>query len=74
MALPEQMKPEGFKNSVMLSLPFIRNNTSAGHGAGANTTVVSKPMANLAVNFAAALNTYLIEEYSASEAKSNVTA
>ena len=47
----------------MMSLPFIRNNSGADHGAGAKQVVISKAMANLAINLASALNTYLIEEY-----------
>ena len=61
--LPSQMKSEGFKERVMMSLPYIRNNTTAGHGAGLNTAAIPKPMANLAINLAAALITFLVEQY-----------
>lgn len=60
---PDTMKPDGFREKVMMSLPYIRNNSGADHGAGAKEVVISKPMAKLAVNLAAALDTYLIEEY-----------
>ena len=63
--VPETMKAEGFEKNVMSSLPYIRNNSGADHGAGAKEVVVSRPMAKLAVNLAAALDTYLIEEYTA---------
>ena len=61
--LPATMTPEGFREKVMMALPFIRNNSSSDHGAGATLTVISKPLAKLAVNLAAAINTYLIEVY-----------
>lgn len=40
---------------------FIRNN-AASHGAGAVDSSISKSLANLAINLAASLCTYLIEE------------
>ena len=61
--LPATMTPEGFREKVLMALPFIRNNSSADHGAGATSATISKPLAKLAINLAAALNTYLIEEY-----------
>lgn len=66
--LPQQMKAEGFKEKVMMSLPYIRNNTPSGHGAGLNTTAIPKPMANLAINLSAALITFLVEQYAVSQA------
>lgn len=62
IALPAAMNGNGFREKVLMSLPFIRNN-SAAHGAGMNSEDLTKPLANLAVNLAAALDTYLIEEY-----------
>lgn len=59
--LPDAIKPVGLKDSVLMSLPFIRNN-AASHGAGAVESSISKPLANLAINLAASLCTYLIEE------------
>lgn len=47
----------------MMALPFVRNNSSSDHGAGATPARISRPLAKLAINLAAALNTYLIEEY-----------
>lgn len=61
--LPATMAPEGFREKVMMALPFIRNNSASDHGAGATPAVISKPLAKLAINIAAAMNTYLIEEY-----------
>ncbi|MEM1485794.1 hypothetical protein V6615_13125 [Oscillospiraceae bacterium PP1C4] len=61
--LPQPMTTSGFREKVMMSLPFIRNNSSADHGAGELSRVISKPLAKLSLNLAAALNTYLIEEY-----------
>lgn len=61
--LPATMTPEGFREKVMMALPFIRNNSSSDHGAGATPVIINKPLAKLAINLAAAMNTYLIEEY-----------
>lgn len=63
LSVPDTMSKSGFREKVMMSLPFVRNNSGADHGAGARTAVISKPMAKLAINLAAALDTYLIEEY-----------
>ena len=60
---PATMNKRGFGDNVMMSLPYIRNNSSADHGAGAETVEITKPLANLAINLAAALNTFLIENY-----------
>lgn len=68
---PATMQTGGFESQVMKSLPFIRNNSGSDHGAGAKEVVISKPMAKLAVNLAAALDTYLIEEYMQDTASSN---
>ncbi|BBH50081.1 hypothetical protein Pcatena_06680 [Parolsenella catena] len=61
LSLPESLKPEAFQNSVLLSFPIIRNKVAA-HGSGATECEISAPMANLAVNLACALDTYLIQE------------
>lgn len=61
LSLPEGLKPEAFQNNVLMSLPVIRNKVAA-HGSGATGCEVSGPMANLAVNLACALDTYLIQE------------
>lgn len=61
LPLPESLKPGAFQGGVLMSLPIIRNKAAA-HGSGATGCVVSAPMANLAVNLACALNTYLIQE------------
>ena len=61
LSLPEGLKPEAFQGSVLMSLPIIRNKAAA-HGSGATGSEMSRPMANLAVNLACALNTYLIQE------------
>lgn len=61
LPLPESLKPEAFQSSVLMSLPVIRNKAAA-HGSGATGCEMSGPMANLAVNLACALNTYLIQE------------
>lgn len=61
LPLPEGLKPEAFQSSVLMSLPIIRNKAAA-HGSGATGCEMSGPMANLAVNLACALNTYLIQE------------
>ena len=71
LEVPETMTKAGFREKVMMSLPYVRNNSGADHGAGAKEVVISKPMAKLSINLAAALNTYLIEEYAASKGDTN---
>lgn len=61
LSLPEGLKPEAFQSSVLMSLPIIRNKAAA-HGSGSTGCELSRPMANLSVNLACALNTYLIQE------------
>ena len=61
LSLPEGLKPEAFQSSVLMSLPIIRNKAAA-HGSGATGCEMSRPMANLAVNLACALSTYLTQE------------
>lgn len=63
LTVPETMTPSGFREKVMMALPYVRNNSGADHGAGAKEVKITKPMAKLAINLAAALDTYLIEEY-----------
>lgn len=61
--LPAIMKVAGFQSNVMMALPYIRNHVSSGHGEGAIPVVIREPLAKLAINLSAAMNTYLIEEY-----------
>ena len=61
LSLPESLSPGAFQNGVLMSLPIIRNKAAA-HGSGAMGCEMSGPMANLAVNLACALDTYLIQE------------
>lgn len=61
--LPDSMKPEGFQSQVLMSLPFIRNRPGAAHGAGVGSGEISRNMANLAVNLACALDTYIADEW-----------
>ncbi len=63
LIVPDTMEKSGFREKVMMSLPYVRNNSGADHGAGAKEVVISKPMAKLAINLAAALDTYLIDTY-----------
>lgn len=65
--LPDSMKPEGFQSQVLMSLPFIRNRPGAAHGAGAGTGEISRNMANLAVNLACALDTYIADEWTSGQ-------
>ena len=60
--LPTAINVNAFKDKVLMSLPFIRNN-AASHGAGAKEIVVSKELANLSINLACSLITYIIDEY-----------
>lgn len=66
LSLPVGLKPEALQSSVLMSLPIIRNKAAA-HGSGATGREMSGPMANLAVNLACALNTYLIQETTGKE-------
>lgn len=68
ITLPDTINEEGFRSTVMMSLPQIRNQCS-GHGAGANDNNVSLSLANLSFNLACTLDTYLIEEYKNRESK-----
>ena len=61
LSLPESLKPEAFQSSVLMSLPIIRNKAAA-HGSGTTGREIGCPMANLAVDLACALDTYLIQE------------
>lgn len=61
--LPDTMNIDGFCEKVMMALPFIRNNSSSDHGAGDTPAVITKPLAQLAINLSATMNTYLIEEF-----------
>jgi hypothetical protein len=62
-SLPATMKKEGFREKVLMALPFIRNNSSSDHGAGGSPANISRPLAQLAINLSAAMSTFLIEEY-----------
>lgn len=61
--LPDGMEQKDFESKVLMSLPFIRNRPGAAHGAGAGTGEISRNMANLAVNLACALDTYIADEW-----------
>lgn len=61
LPLPEGLKPGAFQGGVLMSLPIIRNKAAA-HGSGTTGREIGAPMANLAVNLACALDTYLIQE------------
>ena len=69
LAVPDTMTKAGFREKVMMALPYVRNNSGADHGAGAKEVILSKSMAQLTINLAASLNTYLIEEYIEKEFK-----
>jgi len=51
------------KDKVLLSLPTIRNKCGSGHGQGSSPFVIPKSVANLALNLAASLNTFLADLY-----------
>lgn len=60
--LPSSFKETGFKDNVLMSLPYLRNSLS-GHGAGSEKIIVSKEIANLGINLACSLITYIVAEY-----------
>lgn len=64
LTFTESITSEGFREKVLMSLPYIRNNSTASHGAGQSTIKVSKDMANLAINLEVSLNSYLIDMFS----------
>ena len=68
------MKTEHFSNiprdaagimadKVLLSLPSIRNKCGSGHGHGRSSDTVPKSVANLSLNLASSLNTFLADLY-----------
>lgn len=61
--IPTTMNPEGFKNNVLMSLPYIRNNSNVGHGDGNASVLISKELAKLSINLCASLCTYMVELY-----------
>lgn len=61
--LPDGMEQKDFESKVLMSLPFIRNRPGAAHGAGTGSGEISRSMANLAVNLACALDTYIADEW-----------
>lgn len=65
--LPVTMNNVGFREKVMMALPFIRNNSSSDHGAGETPANITRPLAQLAINLSAVMNTYLIEEYAGTQ-------
>ena len=59
--LPESIR-DGFRQNILMSLPFMRNKL-AGHGQGANVVEVPSPYSTLALQIAAALQNFLITKY-----------
>ncbi len=62
LKLPESLKGGRFRETVLMSLPNIRNSCAA-HGSGTKDNTIDHSLASLAVNLACALDTYLIEIY-----------
>lgn len=67
LELPDGIGQKDFESKVLMSLPFIRNRPGAAHGAGAGNGEISKNMANLAVNLACALDTYIADEWASGQ-------
>lgn len=59
--MPESVR-NGFVSHVMATLPFLRNKL-AGHGQGADITVIPLAYGELAVQLAAAFHNFLIAKY-----------
>ena len=59
--IPENIR-DGFRQTVLMSLPFIRNKL-AGHGQGAEVVEVPARYSALALQLAAALQNFLISKY-----------
>ncbi|MCL2165226.1 MAG: abortive infection family protein [Oscillospiraceae bacterium] len=51
------------KDKVLLSLPTVRNKCGSGHGQGTQAAIIPKSVANLALNLASTLNTFLADLY-----------
>ena len=62
LALPDSLSAGGLRSNVLMSLPYLRNHAAA-HGAGLDNSPIDRPLANIAVNLAAALDMYLIDEW-----------
>ena len=62
-SLPKSIKKAAFNEKILSSLPFLRNKPVISHGAGTHDLEIPSSLAKLAINLAATLNTYLIEEY-----------
>ena len=61
--LPGGLKGSAFKDKVLMSLPFLRNNLNVGHGAGMEKAIIPATLAHFCLNLCATLNTYIVEEY-----------
>lgn len=61
LELPSAINKNGFKDRILMSLPYLRNELSS-HGAGSEKITISKSLANLALNLAASLCTFVIED------------
>ena len=44
-----------------MSLPYIRNKAT-GHGAGSESIIITKELANLSLNLACSLISFVVEE------------
>jgi len=51
------------KDKILLSLPTMRNKFGSGHGQGSSFFDIPKSSANLALNLASSLNTFLVDLY-----------
>lgn len=47
--ISESMTTEGFREKVLLSLPYVRNNSTASHGSGKEIVEITKEMENLSI-------------------------
>lgn len=63
IALPDSMTFAGFKSNVLMSLPFIRNNSCADHGKGTKDAIVTKELANLSLDLACSLINFLVQSH-----------
>ena len=65
--IPENAQ-KAFGPSVLMALPFIRNKLG-GHGQGPDKTEITKPYADLAVNLAGVLISFIVNKYLSEEEK-----
>ena len=66
---PKEININGFSENVLMSLPYIRNQTKVGHGEGGENIEIPKSLARLSINLSCALCSYILDNYKNLEQK-----